>query len=1127
MKNIIIAFSLLLTFNGLTQNWNFIGPSTGVSNASQMDLETSPNGNLFLAVLNGTQLTVKKWNGTTWANLGAAMTVHSTAQDVQLVVVGNNYPVVAYKTNLGTYPYNQYLNIYGFNGSTWNSVAVNTDYGSYNVHEYSRDYSLTVNQNDELVLTFWNSDEQANNYTPDNEYITVNIDQSQVLGGSYPDIAGGMNPSDVLSTATMGNTTHIGFSISDMGIWTDLFSSVNGGDYTNQNIDSNDDAEEIELSTKNNASALSILWKNTNGTTYLKYKSFNGSTYGTEVTISTSNVVEFDLATSFSNAYAFYRVGSTCYLRKITNIATPTVSLVSSGSTLAPGTATNLRTEYGKNTNVIAYIDGGKVYVKELNNNANIEDWDYFVMCEGTSFNNSASNSIYLLDDNNYATITTMTVTSQNTAIIPQSSVSVSGSGTSYSVFITSTNDVTAPTIVDLEFKLYDNGVLVDTKLIPITVNPKPTITFNNATSSICKNASPVNLLPMASPVGGTWSGSGVTGNMFYPNNVTGSIANLTYTKTNVYGCTASDVASIAILNPPTLTVNMTPADCNQNNGTAEVTISGGQAPYTTYWSSGSTSNQVTDLATGAYYVNVTDANGCMSVHPVMIPSSSFTLSGLASDVACFNGTDGSIDLNLTGGTPPFTYNWSNGAITQDIASLSAGPYEVTVTDGSGCVSTASYTINSPTQMELTSSTATQPNCNLTNGSVSLSINGGTSPYTYAWTDISGNNIGSAMPLTGIGGGVYNCAVTDAKGCVANFTQSLSTLNGPVIAVDTVINATCAADGQIQTSVVSGTPLSYLWSNGETTASITNLAAGTYSCEVTGASGCIFTLSATVSTVLPESSEICLVTVDTITNTNLVVWEKPITTGIDHFNIYRETSQAGLYQLAGSVNYSDESVFNDTVASPNVRSWRYKISSVDVCGVESQLSDNHKTIHLIINQGLGSDINLSWDSYEGFAYPNFKLWRRNNLTGWTMIQTMPTNLFTYTDANPSTDGLAYVVTVDAPSTCSSTKKAQDFNTCRSNKDNRFSTGQPNSISELLLETVSIYPNPTVDVLNIHNTSSQSIIGLVMDQTGRVIEELVILPGQSKMNCKELAAGLYTLELQFEQTKAQKRFVINK
>lgn len=65
MKNIIIAFSLLLTFNGLTQNWNFIGPSTGVSNASQMDLETSPNGNLFLAVLNGTQLTVKKWNGTT------------------------------------------------------------------------------------------------------------------------------------------------------------------------------------------------------------------------------------------------------------------------------------------------------------------------------------------------------------------------------------------------------------------------------------------------------------------------------------------------------------------------------------------------------------------------------------------------------------------------------------------------------------------------------------------------------------------------------------------------------------------------------------------------------------------------------------------------------------------------------------------------------------------------------------------------------------------------------------------------------------------------------------------------------------------------------------------------------
>ena len=210
-------------------------------------------------------------------------------------------------------------------------------------------------------------------------------------------------------------------------------------------------------------------------------------------------------------------------------------------------------------------------------------------------------------------------------------------------------------------------------------------------------------------------------------------------------------------------------------------------------------------------------------------------------------------------------------------------------------------------------------------------------------------------------------------------------------------------DGEIQIIDVGGNIQTYTWSNGQNTQNITNLAPGDYWLEATGTNGCTSVFNATVDAALPIPVDICLVTVDTNTNTNLIVWEKPVTNTIESFNIYRETSQAGLYQFIGNVPYTDESLYNDLVASPSVRSWRYKISSVDACGTESEISENHKTIHLVINLGLGSDINLSWDSYEGFVFPEFIIKRHTDVDGWTTLTTMPVNLFTYTDTPPTTD----------------------------------------------------------------------------------------------------------------------------
>lgn len=1125
MKKLLVIAALLGSFATYAQPWKFIGSSAGIANATEVDIEITPLGNLYAAYIDAgsaNKVTVRKWNEavSSWQLVGTAGIGDANVFDLQLIVLGETTPVFAAKTFYGT---SEFLEIYKFNGTNWQYQSIGP--GGYNMIEHNYDYSLRGNTSNQLFLTFYNVDQQSTGYSPLG-LITVNMTTQTVYGGASANLEqtsfGGQ-----LSSYIENSSAYVIHSEADMSDYIPFDVSVNGTSYTNYTLDNMDGASKMLVEKNNGATSYSSMWSVPYSTFPLKFKSFNGTSFGTQVNVSTgSNVVDFDFDTYYSDAYVFYKT-TACYFKKITNVSNPTLSTISSGSSLAPASATSLQVEVYNGLYVIAYVDGGKFYVKEYDQLANIEDWDNFVMCEGSIFNNSASNSIYLLDPNFDHSNISMTVTSQNVAVIPNSSVSVSGSGLGYSVFITTTNDVTTPTIVDLQFNLLENGTIIDSQLLPITVNPKPTITFTNTTSAVCENANPINLNNQVTPTGGTWSGIGVLNNTFYPNYPATSSVSLTYSKTNQYGCSASDVATVTINQTPDLTVNTTNSSCNQNTGTASLSISNGQAPYSVYWSSGSTQPTVTGLASGTYMVSVTDNNNCLSTQAVMIGSTGFTQTATITPNTCYGSTNGGIDVTVNGGTAPITYSWTNGATTQDVSNVPAGPYEVTITDGQGCVTTASYNVAGPAQLMLQNITTTSPNCAASNGSITATVSGGTSPYTYSWTNAQGVVVGTNnMTLSNVPASSYTCNLVDNNGCTFTIHQALSNVNGPVVAIDTILNASCSNNGEIQTSVVSGNPQTYAWSNGATTASVNNLAPGYYSCLITGLSGCIQVIDGTVASQAPQNVDICLVTVDTLTNTNLVVWEKPITTGIDHFNIYRETSQAGLYQFVGSVPYVNESIYNDLVASPNVRSWRYKISSVDVCGIESAQSPNHKTIHLVINQGIGTDINLSWDSYEGFPYSNFLIRRHTDTDGWTTVQTMPSNLFTYTDNPPSTAGLIYTVTVAAPGTCTSTKAAQDFNTTRSNRDNRLSTGNgTNGLAEVLNQAVEIYPNPANDYVFINNTSTYVISCTLYDASGRKLDSWELNPGQQQINLSGFARGVYQIELEHNGLRTTKRFVI--
>jgi gliding motility-associated-like protein len=238
-------------------------------------------------------------------------------------------------------------------------------------------------------------------------------------------------------------------------------------------------------------------------------------------------------------------------------------------------------------------------------------------------------------------------------------------------------------------------------------------------------------------------------------------------------------------------------------------------------------------------------------------PGCNLGLSTVVTNAGCNGGSDGSIDLTVTGATGVVTYSWSNAATTEDISGLTAGAYTITVTDASGCTATASSTITQPTQ--LTASSSATPIVTV-GGTTTLTVTaaGGTAPYTG-----TGTFIRSA--------GTFTFTVTDAHGCTATTSITL-TEPGCNLGLSTVVtNAGCngGSDGSIDLIVTGATgAVTYSWSNAAITEDINGLIAGTYTVTVTDASGCTATASSTITQptqLTASSSATPIVTVGGIT----------------------------------------------------------------------------------------------------------------------------------------------------------------------------------------------------------------------------------------------------------------------
>ncbi len=390
------------------------------------------------------------------------------------------------------------------------------------------------------------------------------------------------------------------------------------------------------------------------------------------------------------------------------------------------------------------------------------------------------------------------------------------------------------------------------TKTAAVTITQPPPLTLNITTTN-----SPLLCFGNCNATATANAGGGTTPYTYSWNTIpvqttqtaTGLCAGTyTVTVTDSKGCTITQ--AVTINQPTQLTVNtsFTSVLCNgQCNGTATANANGGTTAYTYSWNpSGQTTQTATGLCAGTFTVTVTDANGCTktaSVNVTQPTTLGLTVNGVPSTVNCNGDCNATVTSNVTGGTAPYTYNWSSGCTTATCTGVCAGTYTLTVTDSKGCTRSASVTINQPTA--LTGATAqTNPVCaGQCNGTACVIAGGGTPPYTYLWTP--GNFTTNC--INNLCAGTYTVTITDSKGCTKTATVSITT--PPPLGAGANINNNVLCAGQCNGSATANatggvTSYTYLWQPGaQTTQTVTNLCAGTYTVTVTDANGCTATQS--------------------------------------------------------------------------------------------------------------------------------------------------------------------------------------------------------------------------------------------------------------------------------------------
>ena len=336
----------------------------------------------------------------------------------------------------------------------------------------------------------------------------------------------------------------------------------------------------------------------------------------------------------------------------------------------------------------------------------------------------------------------------------------------------------------------------------------------------------------------------------------------------NIVPTFRSGSASVANVNAVTLSGLVQNANCPSGTGSITLTPSGGTGTYTYAWtgpnSTTYTTKDISAVSAGKYYVTVTSGSATKIDSFTITAPAAFATSTQLTQVSCKGGTNGTLTLTISGGTPPYAYSWllPNGTTStaKDLTGLSAGIYILTATDSKNCTTSRNDTITEPAAILSVTTQKTDVNCNgASTGAIVTTASGGTAPYTYSWLSPNGTT-STNKDLATLAVGIYKLTVTDSKSCTATRND---TINQPtaltVTTVATNLNCKNGASGTITTAPSGGTsPYTYNWILANTTTSInkdlSNLGAGTYGLTVTDGKLCTTTRTVTITE--PDSVQI-------------------------------------------------------------------------------------------------------------------------------------------------------------------------------------------------------------------------------------------------------------------------------
>ena len=276
----------------------------------------------------------------------------------------------------------------------------------------------------------------------------------------------------------------------------------------------------------------------------------------------------------------------------------------------------------------------------------------------------------------------------------------------------------------------------------------------------------------------------------------------------------------------------------------------------------------------------------------------------------------------------------------------------------------------------------------------------------------------------------------------------------------------------------------------------------------------------------PEAP-VCMVTVDSLTNYNVVVWEKPVTDLIADFLVYKETDETDVYEVIDTVGYEEVSMVTDFGSNPEMRPYRYKIGFLDNENREFPASDYHQTIHLTINQGVNGNWNLIWTPYVGFEYASYYIVRKSGSGSYEDIATVSASFNSFTDFNAPDGDVSYMVKIVHPTGCDLTLRETGYPEVYSNA----ASNSVVNVSENEDFDFVVYPNPANDLINlVFGDKIKGQVNLIItDLAGRKIYSADfrnVNSGQMQsISSADFEEGMYLMHLQSGEKSNTMKIVV--